>query len=58
MIDVSSGKGTTSREVGVNNAERVGIGLAGLSRIVGVAIVMGKVIDAVELTVRDVTAEA
>lgn len=57
MVDVSSGNGTTTREVDVNNAEPVGIGFA-LSRVVGVAIVMGKVIDAVELTVCDMTAEA
>lgn len=57
MVDVSSENGTTIREVGVNNAECVGIGLA-LSRDVAVVIVMGKVIDALERAVHDVTAEA
>lgn len=55
--DVLSENGTTTREVGVNNAECVGMGLA-LSRIVGAVIVMGKVIDALEQVVRDVTDEA
>ena len=40
MVNVSSGNGSATRDVGVNNAERVGIGLA-QSRVVGVAVVMG-----------------
>lgn len=55
VVDVLSENGTTTREVGVNNAECVGIGLA-LSRVVGV-VVMGKVINALEWAVCDVSAE-
>lgn len=57
MVDVSSENGTTTGEVGVNNAEYVGIELV-LSRVFGVVIVMGKVIDALEWAVCDMTAEA
>lgn len=56
MVNVLSGNGTTTREVVVNNAERVGMGHA-LSKAVGVAILTGKVTGTAELTVRDVTAE-
>lgn len=46
MVDVSSENGTTTREMGVNNAECAAIALA-LSRVVGVVMVMGKVIDTI-----------
>lgn len=57
MVDVSSENGTTTRKVGVNNAECVGRGL-GLNRVVGGFIVKYKVIDALEWAVCGVTAEA
>lgn len=57
VVDVSSENGTTTRKVGVNNAECVERGL-GLNRVVGGFIVKDKVIDALEWAVCGVTAEA
>lgn len=57
MVDTSSGNGTTTKELGVNNIECVGRGIL-LSKVVEVAIGMGKVVDALELTVYGVMAEA
>lgn len=54
-MDTSSGNGT--KELGVNNIECVGRGIL-LSKVVEVAIGMGKVVDALELTVYGVMAEA
>lgn len=56
-MDTSSGNGTTTKELGVNNIECVGRGIL-LSKVVEVAIGMGKVVDALELTVYGVMAEA
>lgn len=55
-MDTSSGNGTTTKELGVNNIECVGRGIL-LSKVVEVAIGMGKVVDALELTVYGVMAE-
>lgn len=56
VVDASSGSGTTPSELCIKNVEPVGRGLA-LSKVVEVVIGIGKVIDGVELTVYDVTAE-
>ena len=55
MVDTSSGNGNTTRELGVNNIEYVGRGIL-LSKVVEAAIGMGKVVDALELTVYGVMA--